>query len=114
MKKLSITNIKARVQNLFTRSSAKKEHGTHGADNAWAVLLAISTLIIVGTSIWHLSLFIQVKNDKIFQASVEEESVSQSEVNVKVLEEVISQFDQKKSRFDTFLNEELDIIDPSL
>ncbi len=114
MEKLSIKNIKMRAQKLFSHDGIKKDHGIYGADSVWAILLGISVLIIIATSMWHLRLFVQVKNDKIFQVSGEGEENSQIEINIEALEEVISQFDEKKARFDAFIKEKPYIIDPSL
>jgi len=110
MNKLNITNIKTRIQKLFTRAGTKKELG---ADGAWATLLAIAILIALATSGLHLYLFTQVKNDKIFQITEVGEN-NQIEIDMEALQETIDQFYQKEERFNTFLNERSVLVDPSL
>jgi len=110
MNKISITTLKAQIQKLFIRAGIKKERG---AESAWAILVAIAILVALTTSVFHIYLFTQVKNDKIFQITEVGEN-NQTEINVGALQETINQFDQKEERFNMFLNERPILVDPSL
>jgi len=110
MNKINITSIKAQIQKFFTRTGVKKKRG---ADGVWAILLVIAIFVIIAISALHLYLFIQVKNDKIFQTTEAGEN-NQTEIDTEALQDIISQFDQKEKLFNRLLNERLDIVDPAI